>query len=66
MTSSTNLKQLHEIDDQQWLSETINLLKEKRFNELDLENLIEEMESLGISQRLQLLNRLTVLLEHLL
>ncbi len=47
MTVTTNLTQLYEIDDHLWLSETIELLKGKNFNELDLENLIEELESLG-------------------
>ncbi|MFO5491584.1 MAG: DUF29 family protein, partial [Cuspidothrix sp.] len=51
MTLITNLKQLYEIDDQQWLSETINLLKQKRFNELDLENLIEELDDLGSEKK---------------
>jgi len=37
MTVKTNLKQLYEIDDQEWLNETINLLKQRRFNELDLD-----------------------------
>ncbi len=47
MTVATNLKQLYEIDDHLWLLETIELLKQKNFNELDLENLIEELESMG-------------------
>lgn len=47
MTVTTNLTQLYEIDDHLWLSETIELLKGKHFDELDLEHLIEELESLG-------------------
>jgi hypothetical protein len=41
------LKQLYEIDDYLWLQETINLLKTKNLETLDLEHLIEELENLG-------------------
>ena len=47
MTITTNLKQLYETDDNLWLEETIELLKQKQFNQLDLENLIEELINLG-------------------
>ncbi len=33
-----------------WLNETITLLKQKNFDQVDWENLIEEIESLGRSQ----------------
>jgi len=32
-----------------WLNETITLLKQKNFDEVDWENLIEEIESLLVS-----------------
>ncbi len=47
MTITTNLKNLYETDDNLWLEQTIELLKQKQFNQLDLENLIEELISLG-------------------
>ncbi|MTJ51319.1 DUF29 domain-containing protein [Anabaena sp. UHCC 0253] len=47
MRITTNLKELYETDDSLWLEETIELLKHKQFNQLDLENLIEELTSLG-------------------
>jgi hypothetical protein len=47
MTITTHLKQLYETDENLWLEETIELLKQKQFNQLDLENLIEELISLG-------------------
>ncbi|MEH1964210.1 MAG: DUF29 domain-containing protein [Nostoc sp.] len=47
MTITTNLKQLYETDENLWLEKTIELLKQKQFNQLDLENLIEELISLG-------------------
>ena len=42
----TQLKKLYEIDDYLWLEETIKLLKTKDLDNLDLDNLIEELESL--------------------
>lgn len=47
MRITTNLKELYETDDSLWLEETIELLKQRQFNQLDLENLIEELTSLG-------------------
>jgi Domain of unknown function DUF29 len=41
------LQELYEKDDHLWLEKTVELLKQKRFNDLDLDNLIEELESLG-------------------
>ncbi len=49
-----------------WVEDTVAKLKSHDFEQLDLENLIEEVEALGISQRRELRNRLTTLLEHLL
>jgi hypothetical protein len=57
---------LYEEDILLWVEDTAAKLKAKDFENLDLENLIEEVESLGISQRRELLSRLTRLLEHLL
>jgi hypothetical protein len=49
-----------------WVEDTVTKLKSHNFEQLDIENLIEEVESLGISQKKELLNRLVVLIEHLL
>jgi hypothetical protein len=49
-----------------WVEDTVAKLKAHDFTNLDLENLIEEVESLGVSQKKELLNRLITLLEHLL
>ena len=40
MTVITNLQQIYETDDHLWLLETIKLLKQSRFDELDLENFL--------------------------
>ena len=47
MLTITDLQRLYEIDDSQWLEETVKRLKKKFFHNLDLDNLIEELENLG-------------------
>ena len=49
-----------------WVEDTVAKLKSHNFEQLDIDNLIEEVESLGISQKKELLNRLVVLIEHFL
>ncbi len=66
MTVATNLKQLYEIDDHIWLLETIELLKQKKFNELDLENLIEELEAMGSEKKNAVESLLEQIIRHLL
>ncbi|HBL12656.1 MAG TPA: DUF29 domain-containing protein [Cyanobacteria bacterium UBA11162] len=57
---------LYEQDFYLWIQTTAKLLKEHRFQEVDLENLIEEIESMGRSEKKELKSRLIVLIEHLL
>ena len=57
---------LYERDFYEWLLAQVSALKERRFRELDLENLIEEVEALAGSLRRELRNRLRVVLVHLL
>ncbi|QIZ69379.1 DUF29 domain-containing protein [Oxynema aestuarii] len=45
--TTTTLKELYQIDEYLWLSETIKILRASRLEDLDLENLIEELENLG-------------------
>jgi len=49
-----------------WTQEQAELLKHGRFSELDIDNLIEEVETMGRSEKRELESRLTVLLFHLL
>lgn len=49
-----------------WLLMSAQLLRERRFPELDVENLAEELEGMARSDRRQLVNRFAVLLAHLL
>jgi len=49
-----------------WLIENAQLLREHKFAELDSENVAEELESMGKREKRELVNRLTILLAHLL
>lgn len=49
-----------------WTQEQAALLRAGRLNDLDIENLIEEVETMGRSEKRELESRLTVLLLHLL
>jgi Domain of unknown function DUF29 len=53
-------------DYQEWIKETVNQLRERNFHQVDWDNLIEELESMGKSDRRAMLSLLTRLLEHLL
>ncbi len=66
MTVTTNLKKLYEIDDHLWLLETIELLKQKKIQELDIENLIEELESLARKDKNAVASLLEQVIRHLL
>jgi hypothetical protein len=57
---------LYERDFFAWVQQQASLLRHQQWQELDLSNLIEEIESLGRQQRQELRNRLTVLIGHLL
>jgi hypothetical protein len=56
----------YETDFYAWTQQQAALLQAEALEQLDLPNLIEEIESMGKSQRTQLANRLRVLLMHLL
>lgn len=57
---------LYETDFAVWLDQTSQLLREKRFTEIDVDNLIEEIDSLSRRDKRELRSRLIVLLSHLL
>ena len=61
-----NLAHLYEQDFFLWLQITANLLKENKFQEIDLENLIEEIESLCRAEKRAAKRNLKILLMHLL
>ena len=57
---------LYDQDFMLWIKNTVQLLKEKRLAELDLENLIDEIEDMGRNQKHALESNLTIVLMHLL
>jgi hypothetical protein len=59
-------KTLYDQDYYKWLEETAYLLSQGRFSELDVPNLIDEIESMGKSQKRAIESYLNVLLLHLL
>ncbi|MCA2656414.1 DUF29 domain-containing protein [Microcystis sp. M061S2] len=64
MTVIPDLKTLYEIDDSLWLEATIELLKARRFDTLDLENLIEELEDLGNEKKFRVASFLQQIIRH--
>ena len=56
----------YETDFYLWTQTQAQLLRARRFDELDLENLIDEVRSVGGSEKHQIESRLDVLLGHLL
>jgi hypothetical protein len=57
---------LYDRDFHLWLETTADLLRQKKFDRLDLGHLIEEIEAMGRNEKRELYNRLIVLLMHLL
>lgn len=66
MTQSPTALTLYDQDYLLWTEDSVNKLRDKKFDCLDLANLIEEIEDLGKSQRRELKSRLGELLEHIL
>ena len=61
-----NLKEIYEQDETAWLDESVRLLREGRFEELDYENLREFLEAMAMRDRREVESRLAVLLAHFL
>ena len=57
---------LHDRDFFAWTQQQAELMRMGRVDQLDIEHLIDEIESMGASERKELLSRLEVLLMHLL
>jgi len=58
------INSLHDTNFHNWLSEQTELLRSKEFDRLDMENIIEELESLGASEERALESYFIVLLMH--
>jgi predicted nucleic acid-binding Zn-ribbon protein len=57
---------LYERDFYAWANQQAALLRAGRLAEADIENIAEEIESMGRSEKRELVSRLTILLQHLL
>ncbi|MDB9536803.1 DUF29 domain-containing protein [Dolichospermum planctonicum CS-1226] len=60
------LEPLHDQDLQSWIESTIQHLKNRQFEALDIEYLIEELNDLGKSEKNALTSNFMILLAHLL
>lgn len=56
----------YEKDFYAWTTHNAKLLREGKFSEMDVEHIAEEIESMGKSEKRELMSRLAVLLAHLL
>ena len=57
---------LYDEDFARWTAETARLLREGRFQEIDVEHVAEEIEDMGNRDHREMLSRLTLVLQHLL
>ena len=57
---------LYERDYCQWLEQQVQLLREGRLHELDIADLVDEIEDLGINRKHAVTGNLVVVLNHLL
>jgi hypothetical protein len=56
----------YDVDFHAWALEQIELFKSRRMRDLDVENLMDELKGLAVTEQQEIENRLTVLLQHLL
>jgi len=66
ISDNSSSDSLYDVDFLLWTEAIAAKLRARDFANLDLENLIEEIEGLGKSDKKELLNRLATLIEHLL
>ncbi|HEY7242267.1 MAG TPA: DUF29 domain-containing protein [Xanthobacteraceae bacterium] len=64
--TKTHRNQLYDTDFYAWTQEQAQLLRERRFDDLDLDNLVDEVQSVGSSEKREIRRRLRILLTHLL
>ncbi|RBP08536.1 uncharacterized protein DUF29 [Roseiarcus fermentans] len=60
------MSNVYESDFYAWAMEQAELLRARRFDAADIDNIAEEIESMGRGEKRELVNRLAVLLLHLL
>jgi hypothetical protein len=64
--STLDRRSLYEQDYAQWLEVMAAFIRDRKYEQLDWENLLEELESMGKNEQRELESRLIVLLMHLL
>jgi hypothetical protein len=62
--AAQELSHLYETDETAWLERSSELIKQRRYEELDYQNLSEFLLDMATSDRRQVMSRLTVLLAH--
>ena len=60
------MKNLYDKDFYQWTQQTVQMIKNRQYNLVDWDNLIEEIETLGRSEKRAVKSHLVILLMHLL
>ena len=61
-----SISSLYELDFYAWANEQAALLRAGKLSQADIEHIAEEIESMGKTEKRELISRLTVLLAHLL
>jgi Domain of unknown function DUF29 len=56
----------HDEDFYGWAMANASLLKQGKYQEVDMDKIIEELEEMGRSEKYQLINRFSILIAHLL
>jgi hypothetical protein len=64
--ATKNIQKEYEKDFYAWTAHNAKLLREGKLSEIDVENIAEEIESMGKSEKRELISRLAVLMAHLL
>jgi len=65
-TNRNKMSHLYEKDYANWAEIMANLLAEKQFDELDIDNLVEEIKDLSKRERDQLISSIRLIIHHLL
>lgn len=61
-----SLRDVYHRDFYTWAIQNVQLIRQCRFSELDMEHIAEELECMGKSEKRELISRLSVLIAHLL
>ncbi len=65
IVNTEELKKVYEEDFNLWVEENLQLLKQKKYDQVDWDNLIEEIEDMSNSLKRSLKSHLSTILEHM-